>query len=60
MDEDRTINWAEQYLVEVKKTLEELPHTDPWVERCLSKKIEGEFGLWKEKIPKVQGIGKRW
>jgi hypothetical protein len=55
MDEDAIINLAKLCLVEVKGTLEELPCTDPWIEQSMLKKIEGEFGLWKEKVPKVQG-----
>jgi hypothetical protein len=55
MDEDETTNRTKQCLVEVKRSLEKIPHTDPWIEQGLPEKIESEFGLWQKKVPKVWG-----
>jgi hypothetical protein len=54
MDEDMTTNQTKRSLVEVKGTLEKFLCTNPWIERGLTEKIEGEFSLWQKKIPKVQ------
>jgi hypothetical protein len=45
MDEDATTNRAKQCLVEVKGPLEKIPRANPWIERGLLEKIEGEFSL---------------
>ncbi len=60
MDEDTTTNQTKWSLVEVKGTLEKFPPTNPWIERGLTEKIEGEFSLWQKKVPKVRwkcGVG---
>ena len=51
MDEDPTTDRTERRLVEVKRTLEVLPSTDPWVESGLVKEIEGQFRLWEKQVP---------
>ncbi len=54
MDEDATTNRTKWSLVEVKGTLEKFPHTNPWIEHGLTEKIECEFSLWQNKVPKVR------
>jgi hypothetical protein len=58
MDEHATTNRSKRSLVEVKQSLEVLPHGDPWVECRLLEEIEGKFRLGKEEVPKV--LGKGW
>ncbi len=41
-------------LVEIERPLKKLPCTNPRVNCGLSKKIEGEFGLWEKEVPKVR------
>jgi hypothetical protein len=55
MDEDATTKWAEQYLVEVKGTLEKFPCTDHWVKQRLVEKIEGELSLWRRRYQRYGG-----
>jgi hypothetical protein len=57
MDEHTTTNRSKRSLVEVKRSLEELPRGDPGVECRLSKEIEGKLCLGKEEVPKVWGKG---
>jgi hypothetical protein len=54
MDEDSTTNQTKWCLVEVKGSLEKFPRANPWIERGLMEKIEGEVGLWQKKVSKVQ------
>jgi hypothetical protein len=53
MDEDTTTNRTKWSFVEVEGPLEKFPRTNPWIERGLTEKIEGEFSLWQKKVPKV-------
>jgi hypothetical protein len=55
MDEDPTSHRTKWCLNEVKRPLKEPPCTDPRVDCGLTKQIEGEFGLWEKKVPKVWG-----
>ncbi len=52
MDEDAT---TKRCLVEVKGPLEKFPCANPWIERGLLEKIEGEFSLWQKKVQKIRG-----
>jgi hypothetical protein len=54
MDEHPTTNWAQRRLIEIERPLKEFPCTDPRVQSCLPKKIEGKFGLWEKEIPQVR------
>jgi hypothetical protein len=58
MDEDATTKRTKWSLVEVEGTLEKIPCTNPWIERGLTEKIEGEFSLWQKKVPKVRWKGR--
>jgi hypothetical protein len=55
MDEDVTTNQTKWCLVEGKWPLEKFPCTHPCIERGLPEKIEGEYSLWKKKVPKIGG-----
>ena len=57
MDEHATAHRSKRHLVEVKWSLEVLPHGDPGFECHLSEEIEGKFCLGKEEVPKVWGKG---
>jgi hypothetical protein len=57
MDEHMTTNWSKRSLVEVKWSLEVLPHGDRGVESRPSEEIEGKLCLGKEEVPKVWGKG---
>ncbi len=54
MDEDSTTNQTKWCLVEVKGPFKKFPRANPWIKRGLMEKIEGEFGLWQRKVPKVR------
>ncbi len=55
MNEDMKTNQTKWCLVDVKGTLEKYPRANPWIERGLTEKIEGEFSLWQKKVPTVWG-----
>jgi hypothetical protein len=58
MDEDTIANWTKWRFVEVERSLEKIPLTNPWIKSGLMEKIEGEFDLlWQKKVPEVQWKG---
>ena len=53
MDEHPTPNWPQGSFVEVERTVEEFPSRDLIVDGRLTKKVEREFSLWQEQVPKI-------
>ncbi len=53
--QDTTSHWSKRGLVEVIRSIEELPRRDPRVEGSLSQKIESELSLWTDEVLMVRG-----